>query len=61
MSTHGRMPHTAWMFPALAVGFFAAATGLGHAFTPTAAGAIFAVVLLVILFGTVFAAGITPR
>src|SRR5580698_11208966 len=56
MSAHGPMPRSAWIFPALAVLLFAAATGLGFSFTPTAAGLVFAVVLLVILFGTVFAA-----
>jgi Ca2+:H+ antiporter len=56
MSAHGPMPRSAWIFPALAVLFFAAATGFGVSFTPSAAGAVFAVVLLVILFGTVFAA-----
>jgi Ca2+:H+ antiporter len=56
MSAHGPMPHSAWIFPALSVLFFAAATALGITFTPSAAGAVFAAVLLVILFGTVFAA-----
>jgi Ca2+:H+ antiporter len=56
MSAHGPMPRSAWIFPALAVLFFASATALGVTFTPSAAGAVFAAVLLVILFGTVFAA-----
>src|SRR5580704_16806640 len=56
MSAHGPMPKSAWIFPALAVLFFAAATALHIAFTPTAAGLVFAAFLLVILFGTVFAA-----
>jgi Ca2+:H+ antiporter len=56
MSAHGPMPRSAWIFPALAVLFFAAATALGVAFTPSAGGLAFAAVLLVILFGTVFAA-----
>ena len=56
MSAHGPMPRSAWMFPALAVLFFAGATALGVTFTPSAAGLAFAAVLLVILFGTVFAA-----
>ncbi len=43
-------------FPALAVLLFAAVTALGFTFTPSAAGLVFAAVLLVILFGTVFAA-----
>src|ERR1700694_4094116 len=56
MSAHGPMPRSAWIFPALSVLFFAAATALGVSFTPSPAGLAFAVVLLVILFGTVFAA-----
>ena len=43
-------------FPALAVLFFAGATALGISFTPSPAGLAFAAALLVILFGTVFAA-----
>ncbi len=50
------MPRSAWIFPALAVLFFAAATALGITFKPSASGLVFAVLLLVILFGTVFAA-----
>jgi Ca2+:H+ antiporter len=50
------MPRSAWIFPALAVLLFAGATALGFTFTPSAAGLVFAVVLLIILFGTVFAA-----
>src|SRR5438552_3539924 len=50
------MPRSAWLFPALAVLFFAVATGLGIAFARSPVGLIFAIVLLVILFGTVFAA-----
>ena len=56
MSAHGPMPKSAWIFPALAVALFAVATGLGLTFTPSAAGLVFAAVLLLILFGTVFAA-----
>src|SRR3981189_2385314 len=56
MSAHGPMPRSAWIFPALAVSFFAAAPGLGASCPRAAAGVVFAVVLLVILFGTVFAA-----
>jgi len=56
MSAHGPMPKSAWIFPALAVLLFAAATALGFTFTPSAAGLVFAAVLLIILFGTVFAA-----
>jgi Ca2+:H+ antiporter len=50
------MPRSAWFFPALAVLLFAAATALGFTFTPSGGGLVFAAVLLVILFGTVFAA-----
>jgi Ca2+:H+ antiporter len=50
------MPRSAWIFPALAVALFATATALGYTFAPTAAGMAFAVGLLVVLFGTVFAA-----
>jgi Ca2+:H+ antiporter len=56
MSAHGPMPRSAWIFPALAVLFFAGATALGFTFTPSATGLAFAAALLVILFGTVFAA-----
>lgn len=56
MSAHGAMPRSAWIFPALAVLLFAGATAVGFTFTPSVAGLIFAGVLLVILFGTVFAA-----
>jgi Ca2+:H+ antiporter len=56
MSVHGPMPRSAWIFPALAVALFAGATALGFTFTPSPAGLAFAAVLLVILFGTVFAA-----
>jgi Ca2+:H+ antiporter len=56
MSAHGPMPRSAWIFPALAVLFFAGATAFSFTFTPSAAGLVFAGILLVILFGTVFAA-----
>src|SRR6202021_3229416 len=56
MSAHGPMPRSAWIFPALAVLLFAAATGLGVSFTPSPGGLVFAAGLLIILFGTVFAA-----
>src|SRR5476649_2863143 len=56
MSAHGPMPRSAWLFPVLSVLFFAGATALGFTFTLSAAGLVFAVLLLVILFGTVFAA-----
>src|SRR6266446_5618248 len=50
------MPKSAWIFPVLAVLLFAGATAAGYSFTPSPAGLVFAAVLLVILFGTVFAA-----
>src|ERR1700761_2612570 len=56
MSTHGPMPASAWIFPALAVLLFAAVTVTGYGFTPSPGGIVFAILLLVILFGTVFAA-----
>jgi Ca2+:H+ antiporter len=56
MSAHGPMPRSAWIFPALAALLFAAVAATGYNFTPSAAGLVFAAVLLVILFGTVFAA-----
>jgi Ca2+:H+ antiporter len=56
MSAHGPMPKSSWIFPVLAVLFFSGATALGISFTPSAAGLVFAAALLVILFGTVFAA-----
>src|ERR1700687_3472136 len=56
MSVHSPMPRSAWACPPLAVAFFAADTALGVSFTPSVAGLAFAVVLLAILFGTVFAA-----
>jgi Ca2+:H+ antiporter len=56
MSAHGPMPKSSWIFPALAVLFFAGATALGITFTSSAAGLLFAATLLAILFGTVFAA-----
>jgi Ca2+:H+ antiporter len=50
------MPRSSWIFPALAVLLFLIVTATGYSFTLTAGGGLFAVVLLVILFGTVFAA-----
>src|ERR1700743_502832 len=56
MSEHGPMPKSAWMFPLLAVVLFVFATVVGYNFAPSPAGLLFSAVLLVILFGTVFAA-----
>jgi Ca2+:H+ antiporter len=50
------MPRSAWVFPVLAVLLFAAVTATGYTFTLSLAGLGFALLLLVILFGTVFAA-----
>ncbi len=52
------MPRSAWVYPALAVLLFIATSipALGIGFTHSPAGLVFAAVLLVILFGTVFAA-----
>jgi Ca2+:H+ antiporter len=50
------MPRSSWIFPALAVLLFLIVTATGYSFTLSAGGGLFAVVLLVILFGTVFAA-----
>jgi Ca2+:H+ antiporter len=56
MSALGPMPRSAWIFPALAGLLFAGVTALGYTFAPSPVGWLFALVLLVILFGTVFAA-----
>ena len=56
MSADAPMPRSAWIFPLLSVLLFASATALGFTFAPSAAGLAFAAVLLIILFGTVFAA-----
>jgi Ca2+:H+ antiporter len=56
MNTHGPMPPSTWIFPALAVLLFAGVTALHYTFAPSPAGLVFAGVLLLILFGTVFAA-----
>jgi Ca2+:H+ antiporter len=50
------MPRSAWLFPLLAVLLFAGATAAGYTFSATPGGLVFAAILLVILFGTVFAA-----
>jgi Ca2+:H+ antiporter len=50
------MPKSAWIFPLLSVLLFASITVLGYSFAPTPPGWLFAAVLLLILFGTVFAA-----
>jgi Ca2+:H+ antiporter len=56
MTTHAAMPRSAWMFPLLSMLLFAAITVTGYVFTLSPLGLVFATMLLVILFGTVFAA-----
>src|SRR5215468_4534293 len=56
MSAHSPMPRSAWIFPALAVLLFLAVTVTDYGFTLSVGGLVFSIVLLVILFGTVFAA-----
>jgi Ca2+:H+ antiporter len=56
MSVHGPMPRSAWIFPLLSILLFAGVAATGFAFTPSTAGLLFAAALLIILFGTVFAA-----
>ena len=58
MSAPTHMPRSAWIYPALAVLLYVATEipALGIGFTRSPAGMVFAAVLLVILFGTVFAA-----
>jgi Ca2+:H+ antiporter len=56
MSTHAPMPKSAWIFPALSVLLFAGVTATAYGFVPSPGGFVFAAVLLVVLFGTVFAA-----
>jgi Ca2+:H+ antiporter len=56
MSKPLAMPRSAWIFPALAVVLFGGATALHYNFAPSPLGLAFAAILLVILFGTVFAA-----
>jgi len=56
MSTHGAMPKPAWLFPAFAILLFAAVTATNYKFEVSIGGWLFAAALLVVLFGTVFAA-----
>lgn len=56
MSVPGSIPKSAWIFPSLSVLLFAGVTALHYTFAPSTVGLLFAVVLLVVLFGTVFAA-----
>jgi Ca2+:H+ antiporter len=50
------MPKSAWIFPVLAILFFVFVTVVDYTFALSPAGMLFAIVLLIILFGTVFAA-----
>jgi Ca2+:H+ antiporter len=56
MSAQTHVPRSAWIFPLLAVLLFASTSLPGIGFSHSAGGYAFAVVLLIILFGTVFAA-----
>lgn len=56
MSASTHMPRSAWVFPVLAALFFGATAVPGFGFSPSVAGFLFAAALLVVLFGTVFAA-----
>ena len=56
MSVKGATPASSVIFPGLAVALVAIVTATHYEFAPSASGLIFAAVLLVILFGTVFAA-----
>jgi len=56
MSAHSPMPRSAWIFPALAMLLFVVVTATDYIFTLSLGGLAFALLLLVILFGTVFAA-----
>jgi Ca2+:H+ antiporter len=56
MSSASPTPRSAVIFPALAVVLFAAVTATHYEFALSPVGLVFAAVLLVILFGTVFAA-----
>jgi Ca2+:H+ antiporter len=55
-ASHNVIPPSSWIFPALAIGFVAGTAGLGIGFKPGPGGLLFAAILLLILFGTVFAA-----
>src|SRR3569833_115970 len=56
MTAHSPMPRSAWAFPALAMLLFAAVSATDYVFSLSLGGFAFATMLLVILFGTVFAA-----
>ena len=56
MRAHSQMPRSAWIFPVLSVLLFAGVTATRFVFVPSTAGLAFAAGLLIVLFGTVFAA-----
>ena len=56
MSVQGAMPKSAWLFPTLAILLFVAVTATDHKFAVSTSGWLFAAALLLVLFGTVFAA-----
>lgn len=56
MSAHDSIPKPTWIFPLLAALLYAGVTTTHYEFAPSSFAVPFALVLLVILFGTVFAA-----
>jgi Ca2+:H+ antiporter len=50
------MPRSAWIFPLLGMVLFGAVAVSGYSFAPSVGGWLFAALLLIVLFGTVFAA-----
>lgn len=56
MSAHDSIPRPTWIFPLLAALLYAGITTTHYEFAPSSFAVPFALVLLVILFGTVFAA-----
>ncbi|MGJ5176627.1 calcium:proton antiporter [Bradyrhizobium oligotrophicum] len=56
MSVKGATPASSMVFPGLAVALVAIVTVTQYDFTPSTGGLVFAAALLIILFGTVFAA-----
>lgn len=56
MIAHGLLPKLTWIFPLLAALLYAGVTTSHYEFAPSSFAVPFALVLLVMLFGTVFAA-----
>ncbi len=56
MSAHGSIPRSTWIFPALAALLYAGIVATHYEFAASSIAVLFALVLLVVLFGTVFAA-----